>query len=350
MVEKNIQQAQAEVSKGLVLRKPSEGLLALSNQVAEVIGFNPVSDVFVIGNRVNAVAQLLAHPEMDAILEKLEGSPAGFLTDKKDGKYSPIIRAQAMQDCLSQGAKPVGNEINIIKGRGMLVKNFYHRMIDELGHDNSVSSACIYSMMNWYHKEVVGPRGQGTIAFECSIGGNWVNKATGQQETINWSTTITVKFGGEYDTFDKAQGQAQRRAWKEFYERYSGQYTEDINIPDDNAVQGLTMPSVQEGAIKEKPAPTNVMDALEVKAEPVQTKADTGANQMLTPAPKNTPPQPAKPNPPKAAPAEQTKAKTETPQTQPQSAVQFASQGASQAAAKATSQTSMLGPEEGDLF
>lgn len=229
----------------LVVREPSKELMAFSDKVAEVIGFNPIRDVFQVGNRVNAVAQLLALPEVDNILGKLEGSPAGFVTDKKDGeKYDAKTRAQAIQDCLSQGARIVGNEINIIRGKGMLVKNYYRRMIDILGHEGSPSEQCIYQMEHWYHKEVAKERGQGMITFSCNISGRWLNKSTGEVETFVYDTDVMVKFGGQYDTVDKAQGQVQRRAWKEFYERYSGVFTEDPELQhDEKAVE----PSVTVG-------------------------------------------------------------------------------------------------------
>ncbi len=257
----------AKKENQLVVKAASKELMALSNQVAEVIGFNPIKDIFDVGNRVNAVAQLLSHPEVASILEKLEGSPAGFLTDlaAKGKKYEPKVRAQAIQDCLSQGANVVGNELNIISGKGMLVKNYYKRMIDELGFDKTPSAGCAYVMRNWHHKEIVKEKGQGTITFKCSVTGTWVLRDGGEVKNFNWETEVSVKYGGPYDTIDKAQGQIQRRAWKEFYERYSGVITEDTELQhDDKAIE----PVVTQGTTNLKDALEDAQDAIIVRSEP----------------------------------------------------------------------------------
>lgn len=251
----------------LVVKKPSEALMLLSEQVAEVLGFNPMIDVFAAGNRVNAVAQWLAHPEVATMLEKLEGSPAGFVTDKsaKGLKYDSKVRAQAIQDCLSQGAKIVGNELNIISGKGMLVKNYFKRMIDQLGWPKAPSSSCIYQMEHWYHKEVIKERGQGTITFTCTVKGRWTVKDDGESKEFSWESEVTVKYGGSHDTIDKAQGQIQRRAWKEFYERYSGVMTEDADLQhDDKAIE----PVVTQGTTTLNDALEDAQDAIIVESKP----------------------------------------------------------------------------------
>jgi len=275
----------------LVVREASKELMAFSNEVANVIGFNPIKEIFDIGNKVNAVAQLLAKDDVAAILEKLENTPAGFLTDKKPGiKYSAQDRANALLVCMSQGAKPTGNEINIISGKGMLVKNYYRRMLDILGQKGSPSSDCMYEMKNWYSNESVQNRGQGIITFKCSVTGVWYNKNTSNDEPFEWSENVSTNFGGNYDTVDKAQGQIQRRAWKKFYERYAGIFIDDAELqhnPETFQQSKITLgSSATEPVVTDRPP---VEDAVVVEVQPKPLPTATPMSKAVPPVVKPKP-------------------------------------------------------------
>ena len=114
----------------LKIYKPSDSLMKLSEEIKKVAGFDTgLLSIFSRATKVNAVNAFLGHPDMAEILDKLEGSSAGFSTDlaAKGDKYDTKTRNAAVTQALSLGAQLVNKEFGIIKGGMMLQKNYFQR-------------------------------------------------------------------------------------------------------------------------------------------------------------------------------------------------------------------------------
>ncbi len=205
--------------------RPSANLLALSEQVKLVAKFDPgIIAVFEQATRINAVTKLMELPEMEAILEKLEGSPAGFTTDiAKDGKKYPAKeRNMAVSQALQQGARLVNKEFGIIRGNAFLQKPFYKRMLDELGHDGAYTEGCRYRMLWW--DTVLGEIAlNGPIATcTAAISYKLLDKSTGQElKEKEFRRTFQIKTFPT-DTPDLWAGKFERRAWQKLLAYLSG--------------------------------------------------------------------------------------------------------------------------------
>lgn len=267
--------------KQLKTIEPSKEALAISAELKEVIGYNPIEQIYEIGNRVAAVQQWLQCEDVGKILENLEGSPAGFLTDMKNGqKYAPKIRAQAIADVLSQGAMVVGNEFNIISGKGMLVKNYYNRMLDCLGHESVPSHNCAYKMIKWLSSDGEPEIGKGIIKIPMKITATLLVKSTNKKEDICREYVITLRYGGAYDTIDNSIGKAERRSWKKFYQEFSGIYIDDT-VSDVDVQQVTEEPKTG----KVSNTKTNASDAIFAPAQKAEPKPEPKTEPTKAPAP-----------------------------------------------------------------
>jgi hypothetical protein len=222
----------------LKIYRPSASLLALTEQVKLVAKFDPgIIAVFEQATRINAVTKLMESPEMEAILEKLEGSPAGFTTDiAKDGKkYPPKERNMAVSQALQQGARLVNKEFGIIRGNSFLQKPFYKRMLDELGHDGAYTESCRYRMLWWdtILGEIAlnGPIATCTAAISYKL----LDKTTGQElKEKEFKRTFQIKTFPT-DTPDLWAGKFERRAWQKLLAYLSG-----VDFGDDGDEGGAT--------------------------------------------------------------------------------------------------------------
>lgn len=217
-------EAQAAVNTEVKVYKPSDSLVKLAENIKTVAKFDPgIIPIFEQATRIAAVNQLLAAPEMANILDKLEGSPAGFPTDMKDGaKYPVKERNQAVTQGLSMGARLVNAEFMIIKSRAFLGKPYYRRMLDELGTPGTYTEACKYRML-WWDTEVGDIGLNGPIA-SCTVTINYKveDKATGKELV---PAPFTRKFSIRTfptDTPDLWTGKFERRAWKKLLEFLAG--------------------------------------------------------------------------------------------------------------------------------
>lgn len=69
---------------------------------------------------------------VDALFMPLQGSRLGFRTDKDSGEgYTWQVVRDCMIDALIRGARPVGNELNIIAGGPYYTKEYFQRAVAE---------------------------------------------------------------------------------------------------------------------------------------------------------------------------------------------------------------------------
>lgn len=81
---------------------------------------------------VGALKRLITDEMMSSIME-LQGTPLGFKTDKdSSGGYQLPVVKDCLIEALLRGARPIGNEFNIISGRAYLTKEYFTRQLAEL--------------------------------------------------------------------------------------------------------------------------------------------------------------------------------------------------------------------------
>lgn len=114
----------------------SEQLQAAGNELAEVIGYNPMLPVFQKANVVLAVRKFLNVPEVRGKVMALQGTEAGFLTDMDEkGGYDERTIVNAVTVALVSGFNLVNNEFNIISGKFYGAKAGYKRKCREFENE-----------------------------------------------------------------------------------------------------------------------------------------------------------------------------------------------------------------------
>jgi len=79
---------------------------------------------------IRALRQAISE-EMIRDVVALQNTPLGFLTDKPDGGYPASVVRDVLIEALIRGARPVGNEINIISGRCYLAQSYFSRKVGQ---------------------------------------------------------------------------------------------------------------------------------------------------------------------------------------------------------------------------
>lgn len=89
--------------------------------------------MLVLGRGMNRLRELVREmPEFQNQLMELQGSALGFRTDKdKDGGYQWPVVAECFLEAAIRGARPTGNEFNIISERAYLTKEYFARRVQE---------------------------------------------------------------------------------------------------------------------------------------------------------------------------------------------------------------------------
>ena len=211
-------------------RAALEAMAEHTNAIYEMVRMHDNSPLTAIAI-ANAVQQLRESitPELIQGLKKLQGSPLGFQTDKDNGahigrgKYEPgtgydddTVRDVAIM-AASKGARMYGNEVNIIKSRMYLTKQYYGRLLDDtLGRHN-------------WHTTPDIPRDIGEKRAVVS-GTIWWRDSDGEH-------TDTCQFSVKCDatsTIDLLIGNWVKRARQMIYERSTG-----VKAPDDHSDDGV---------------------------------------------------------------------------------------------------------------
>lgn len=227
-------------------RAALEAMAEHTNAIYEMVRMRDNSPLTAIAI-ANAVQQLRESitPELIQGLKKLQGSPLGFQTDKDNGerigrgKYEPgtgydddTIRDVTIM-AASKGARMYGNEVNIIKSRMYLTKQYYGRLLDDtLGRHN-------------WHTTPDIPRSVGDKGAVIS-GKIWWRDSEGEH-------TETCQFAIKGDTtsmLDLLIGKWEKRARQMIYERSTG-----VRAPDDSNDDGVIETTAE------------TVEAQEVKAE-----------------------------------------------------------------------------------
>lgn len=178
-------------------------------------GDNSPLTAIATANALQALREALT-PEVLQNLRKLQGSPLGFLTDRDKGekldrgKYAPgssyddATLADVVIFAASKGARMTGNEVNIIKGKGYLTKNYYARL-----NDDTIGRNCW-----WCLADIPQIQAGGAV---CSGKVWWKDDAGEHVQTLK----LLVR-GYTDSTVDFYVGKWEARARKFIYERSTG--------------------------------------------------------------------------------------------------------------------------------
>lgn len=218
---------------------------------------------------VQEMRHLLTDQVMQSVMS-LQGSPIGFKTDKdlvKDKqtrKYTkgPGYPIGVVRDVViwaaSMGVRMVGNECNIISGRGYGTKeHFFRALNDKLGS------------AGWRLTHDVPRNGNGGAVVKTSV--KWMADGAWQDQELEHA----IK-GDTYSSSDQYRGKADRKCAKWLWEQVSGLAYADGDA-DEVVTEVNAIPTKAEAA----PAPPAAAMAPVTPAEMFQELVErVGRNQM----------------------------------------------------------------------
>jgi hypothetical protein len=213
-----------------------------------------LQDSLIIANGLNSLRDFFQNEDVKKLVLTMQDSTLGFLTDREpmalarqNAKKSPQYQkdpytyeeiVEALIPPMLEGYRFTGNEINIINGKGMPVKNGKHRKVNDL-------------VKNFTHT-VGGPKKDANVAMmRCQA--KWIKD--GVEQSIGYGDDICVihvEFG-EYDGIDKLVGLAESKLFSRVLTRISGKLVieGDIAPPGEKNIDG--------GVIKPTDGSKNIM-------------------------------------------------------------------------------------------
>lgn len=203
-------------------------------------------------------------PEVLGNLRKLQGSTLGFLTDRDKGAklgrgqyeagtpYDNATLADVVIEAASKGARMIGNEVNIIKSKCYLTKNFYSRLLnDTIGRNSWFTSPDIPNITS--------------VGAKCTGSCWWKDSAGEHLEKLE----VFVR-GYSDSTVDFYVGKWEARARRFIYERSTGNAAPDSGDSASGDIIDVTPESVeikQEMAEEVASTPISKDEAKELLAE-----------------------------------------------------------------------------------
>lgn len=202
-------------------------------------------DSLVIANGLNQMRELFKNPQIKALVEAMQDTTLGFLTDRPKGKkrwdkrqnkyvessYNYEEISEALIPMMLEGYRFTGNEINIIAGKGMPVKNGKYRKITELTE-------------GFYHSVGTPKKEEGIAKMRCQA--KWI--VDGKEQTIGYGDDICI-IAVEYDEWaglDKLVGLAESKLYSRVLTRITGKFIAEGDIvvlppdQDDKSKMGKT--------------------------------------------------------------------------------------------------------------
>lgn len=193
-----------------------------------------LNDSLVIANGLNMLRAFFENEEVKKLVLTMKDSSLGFLTDrepkalyktnaKKSAQYQKDPYSyeeivEALIPPMMEGYRFTGNEINIINGKGMPVKNGKHRKITEL--------------TKGFAHVVGGPVKEGKVAkMKCQA--KWFTKG-GREQSIGYGDDpciIHVEYD-DYSGIDKLIGLAESKLFSRVLTRISGKLVIEGDVPE----------------------------------------------------------------------------------------------------------------------
>jgi hypothetical protein len=112
--------------------KASEAIEAALKECAitEIAKLSDMQQTIRLANGMKALREALSDDVMNEMIMPLQGNRLGFRTDK-DGKggYALGVVRDCLVEAMIRGARPIGNEFNIIAGNAYMTKEYFERMV-----------------------------------------------------------------------------------------------------------------------------------------------------------------------------------------------------------------------------
>ena len=150
-------------------------------------------------------------PAIVDVVMKMQGSQLGFVTDKdSSGGYPPEVVKKCFIEATIRGARPIGNEFNIIAGKCYLTKNAVKRLVREFPG---------ISHLDIILESPVEENKQTLVPFKA----RW--KINGEEYALDdGRVPVRVNAGMIVDAI---LGKAEKKVYDRIYEKLSG-----LNIPN----------------------------------------------------------------------------------------------------------------------
>lgn len=246
-------------STALVTTVPDDALMAIDTAFQDCRGVMTLANA---GSMLHAIKLArgmtrlrdLITPEVMQEILPLMNSPLGFDTDRNPAKDPNAVPypEHVVKDCFMvatlKGARPVGNEFNIIASSAYLTKAAYKRFILE------------FEGLTDFRPEYGLPRmGDGSAVVPCKA--TW--KLNGQPQSLAMDIPVRLNKGMGADA---AYGKAERKWHYRIYCLLTGTAHDDVEDPDESPNKGAGVINAT-AAVRDTVQQTQAADKAHSQAE-----------------------------------------------------------------------------------
>lgn len=258
-----------------------------------IIAMPAFDQAIVLATGYKALRAALTDEIMQELFMPLCGTKLGFRTDldSKEKGYSVHIVRECVIDAMIQGARPVGNEFNIIADQAYFTKEFFERKIQELEGLTDVidepgvpqmagdRGALVPYILKYTYK---GTRGQ------------IVRGISTDKDGVATDTRICVRVNSGQGA-DAILGKAKRKIYCQLYKRLTGSKISDGDV-DVIDTTGESVPDHAKPPNEQKAGTTAQVDELYEKHKKQGAATKNGKTEESPPAQPDTAGQQAIPN------------------------------------------------------
>jgi hypothetical protein len=186
-------------------------------------GKGQFSSAIAVADAINQLKMMLT-PEIMQPIMALQGTPLGYKTDKdSSGGYSVDVVREAFIEVTLKGFKIVGNEMNIIAGRGYITKEGFEGALLRLGRAGKFTD---------YRDSYSIPKAVSDNEAIVSASASWKwNGVAGSLENVQFSIRVNKGMGA-----DGIIGKAKRKLKARIFERVTGTIITDGDVSEATVV------------------------------------------------------------------------------------------------------------------
>jgi len=122
-----------------LLTQTQQNLVLAVNKASEIACMpNDITKSLAMAGAINELRNLLNVPEVTKVLEDMQNTKLGFLTDRKDNGYPKNVLVDCALQALSMGLNIHGNEFNVIAGHCYPAQAGFDRLLREYCQKNRI--------------------------------------------------------------------------------------------------------------------------------------------------------------------------------------------------------------------